>query len=114
MQSRFKTNSHSAARPHVGTDPVSVRPHQIRAEYIMRSVDRIGKGIGQTRGLSLHAAWRPSGQTLFHDVQRVVQREIIPYTICRLFFLDGIFGQRTEGRFENLIQGKSELSGNLA
>ena len=78
MQSRFKTNSHSAARPHVGTDPVSVRTrqirvgtdpvsvrtHQIRAEYIMRSVDRIGKGYrtdtGSVPTCGLAAEWAPA------------------------------------------------------
>ena len=65
-------DAHSADRPHVGTDPVSVRPPSVkdgintkpqskRENIVMRSADRIGMGIGQTRGLSLHAAYRPSG-----------------------------------------------------
>ena len=63
-------DANSASRPHVGTDPVSVRPPsdkdgintkpQSRPENIvMRSADRIGMGIGQTRGLSLHAGVPP-------------------------------------------------------
>ncbi|EHO69635.1 hypothetical protein HMPREF9140_01325 [Prevotella micans F0438] len=64
MQSRFKTNSHSAARPHVGTDPVSVRTHQIRAEYIMRAVDKIGMGYrtdtGSVPTCGLAAEWAPA------------------------------------------------------
>ena len=56
---------HSAGRPHVGTDPVSVRTLTRQDEILPcgRS-DRIGMGIGQTRGLSLHVAYRPSGSSI--------------------------------------------------
>ena len=85
MQSRFKTNSHSAARPHVGTDPVSVRTrqirvgtdpvsvrtHQIRAEYIMRSVDRIGKryrtDTGSVPTCGLTAEWADPYFMMFNE-----------------------------------------------
>ena len=63
-------DTNSAYRPHVGTDPVSVRlpsdkdgiktkPQSRPENIVMRSADRIGMGIGQTRGLSLHAGVPP-------------------------------------------------------
>ena len=48
-----------AERPHVGTDPVSVRQNSI-SFYIPNNITCIFLCIGQTRGLSLHAGYRPN------------------------------------------------------
>ena len=48
-----------AERPHVGTDPVSVRQNFI-SFYIPNNISCIFLYIGQTRGLSLHAGYRPN------------------------------------------------------
>ena len=56
--SSYKTPTR-AERPHVGTDPVSVRQNFI-SFYIPNNIPRIFLCIGQTRGLSLHAGYRPN------------------------------------------------------
>ena len=48
-----------AERPHVGTDPVSVRQNSI-SFYRPNNITCIFLRIGQTRGLSLHAGYRPN------------------------------------------------------
>ena len=48
-----------AERPHVGTDPVSVRQNSI-SFYRPNNIPCIFLYIGQTRGLSLHAGYRPN------------------------------------------------------
>ena len=48
-----------AERPHVGTDPVSVRQNSI-SFYRPNNISCIFLYIGQTRGLSLHAGYRPN------------------------------------------------------
>ena len=66
-------NSRSAGRPHVGTDPVSVRLTSVlRTEAIYWSkgpsdcvfIPALPDGCGQTRGLSLHAGWCPNWHRL--------------------------------------------------
>ena len=48
-----------AEQPHVGTDPVSVRQNSI-SFYRPNNITCIFLRIGQTRGLSLHAGYRPN------------------------------------------------------
>ncbi len=51
----FDRDSHSGGTPACRDRP-RVCPHpDDRGKYVMRSVDRVGVGIGQTRGLSLNA-----------------------------------------------------------
>ncbi|EHO73495.1 hypothetical protein HMPREF9140_00417, partial [Prevotella micans F0438] len=64
-------NSRSADRPHVGTDPVSVRLTSVLRTEAILLVERYERlriypglapdGCGQTRGLSLHAGWARIG-----------------------------------------------------
>ena len=71
-------------RPRVCPHPSGSQNRIHIQKYILRSVDRIGAGIGQTRGLSLHAGpsgpnWhpstlRPAGRGMDLDYMRPVGR----------------------------------------